>query len=59
MWVRDTALRLRQEGMEMTKLALGGIGSNSSFGQGFSQNNQFGQRTLQMKAGTEDESIEG
>ena len=26
----------------MTKF--GGIGSNSSFGQGFSQNNQFGQR---------------
>ena len=59
MWVRDTALRLRQEGMEMTKLALGGIGSNSSFGQGFSQNNQFGQRNpWQMKVGTEDESIE-
>jgi hypothetical protein len=27
LWVRDTALRLRQEGMELTKLAVGGITS--------------------------------
>ena len=30
----------------MTKLALGGIGSNSSFGQGFSQDNPFGGEIL-------------
>ena len=59
MWVRDTALRLRQEGMEMTKLALGGIGSNSSFGQGYSVDNQFGkQNPWQMKVGNDDESLE-
>ena len=58
-WVRDTALRLRQEGMEMTKLALGGIGSNSSFGQGYSVDNQFGkQNPWQMKVGNDDESLE-
>ena len=27
MWVRDTALRLRQEGIDLTKKALGGIGT--------------------------------
>ena len=26
LWVRDTALRLRQEGIDLTKQALGGIG---------------------------------
>ena len=28
LWVRDTALRLRQEGIDLTKRALGGISSN-------------------------------
>ena len=27
LWVRDTALRLRQEGIDLTKKALGGIGT--------------------------------
>ena len=59
LWVRDTALRLRQEGMEMTKLALGGIGSNSSFGQGYSQDNPFGQQDpWKMRVGSEQESLE-
>ena len=29
LWVRDTALRLRQEGIDLTKQALGGIGCTS------------------------------
>jgi hypothetical protein len=28
LWVRDTALRLRQEGIDLTKRAMGGISSN-------------------------------
>jgi hypothetical protein len=28
LWVRDTALRLRQEGIDLTKRAIGGISSN-------------------------------
>jgi hypothetical protein len=28
LWVRDTALRLRQEGIDLTKRSLGGISSN-------------------------------
>jgi hypothetical protein len=28
LWVRDTALRLRQEGIELTKIAVGAIGAN-------------------------------
>lgn len=28
LWVRDTALRLRQEGVDLTKRAMGGISSN-------------------------------
>ena len=31
LWVRDTALRLRQEGIDLTKRALGGISSNQQF----------------------------
>ena len=43
----------------MTKLALGGIGSNSSFGQGYSVDNSFGQRNpWEMKVGNDDESLE-
>jgi hypothetical protein len=29
LWVRDTALRLRQEGIDLTKSAVGGITSNT------------------------------
>ena len=29
LWVRDTALRLRQEGIDLTKKALGGIGQHT------------------------------
>ena len=32
LWVRDTALRLRQEGIDLTKRALGGIGSQTHSG---------------------------
>ncbi len=31
LWVRDTALRLRQEGIDLTKRALGGISSNQQY----------------------------
>ncbi len=29
LWIRDTALRLRQEGIDLTKSAVGGITSNT------------------------------
>jgi hypothetical protein len=32
LWVRDTALRLRQEGIDLTKRALGGISNHSYTG---------------------------
>lgn len=32
LWVRDTALRLRQEGIDLTKRAVSGISSNASQG---------------------------
>ena len=31
LWVRDTALRLRQEGIDLTRRAMGGISSNQQF----------------------------
>ena len=31
LWVRDTALRLRQEGIDLTKRAMGGISSNMQY----------------------------
>ena len=31
LWVRDTALRLRQEGIDLTKKALGGIGNTNTW----------------------------
>ncbi len=31
LWVRDTALRLRQEGIDLTKRAIGGISSNMQY----------------------------
>lgn len=31
LWVRDTALRLRQEGIDLTRRAIGGISSNQQF----------------------------
>ena len=31
LWVRDTALRLRNEGIELTKMALDGIGKSENF----------------------------
>jgi hypothetical protein len=31
LWVRDTALRLRQEGIDLTKRTLGGISSNQQY----------------------------
>jgi hypothetical protein len=30
LWVRDTALRLRQQGIDLTKTALGGISTNTT-----------------------------
>ena len=38
LWVRDTALRLRQEGIDLTKQALGGIGQSSLDLGGFGGN---------------------
>jgi hypothetical protein len=45
LWVRDTALRLRQEGIDLTKRTLGGISSNMQhagiYGGGNSENNPW------------------
>jgi hypothetical protein len=38
LWVRDTALRLRQEGIDLTKQALGGIGISNLDAVGFGGN---------------------
>jgi hypothetical protein len=38
LWVRDTALRLRQEGIDLTKQAIGGIGSSNYDAVGFGGN---------------------
>jgi hypothetical protein len=38
LWVRDTALRLRQEGIDLTKQALGGIGASNYDAVGFGGN---------------------
>ena len=50
LWVRDTALRLRQQGINLTKQALGGISTNTNsvydgmYGGGFVDDNPWKMR---------------
>jgi hypothetical protein len=59
LWVRDTALRLRQEGIDLTKRAMGGITSNHQFegvyGGGFSDD----ENPWKMRVGSEYEDLTG
>jgi hypothetical protein len=51
LWVRDTALRLRQQGINLTKHALGGIGSNTSVYDGMYGANNIEDNPWKMKVG--------
>ena len=49
MWVRDTALKLRQQGIELDKLAISRIGKSDS--TGIYTNNYSGQNPWKMNTG--------
>ena len=51
LWVRDTALRLRQQGINLTKHALGGIGSNTSVYDGMYGANDMDDNPWKMRVG--------
>lgn len=51
LWVRDTALRLRQEGIDLTKQAIGGIGSAQTDLGGFGGNTFNDQNPWEMDNG--------
>jgi hypothetical protein len=56
MWVRDTALKLRQQGIELDKLAISKIGKSND--GGIYTNNYPGQNPWKMKTGKgEDEDL--
>ena len=52
LWVRDTALRLRQEGIDLTKKAIGGIGSSNFDAVGFGGNRYNDGNPWEMDTGT-------
>lgn len=51
LWVRDTALRLRQEGIDLTKQALGGIGASNFDAVGFGGNRYNDSNPWEMDLG--------
>jgi hypothetical protein len=59
LWVRDTALRLRQEGIDLTKQALGGIGAHSLDvgGMGFGGNSSLEENPWNMRVGDSNEDL--
>ena len=59
LWVRDTALRLRQEGIDLTKQALGGIGAHQLdvAGMGFGGNTQLEDNPWSMRVGDSNEDL--
>ena len=59
LWVRDTALRLRQEGIDLTKQALGGIGAHSLdiAGMGFGGNTSLEDDPWKMRVGDQTEDL--
>jgi hypothetical protein len=57
LWVRDTALRLRQEGIDLTKQALGGINQSVYDMGGFGGNTTFEENPWSMQVGGESEDL--
>ena len=59
LWVRDTALRLRQEGIDLTRQAIGGITAHSLdvAGMGFGGNSQLDDNPWQMRIGDTHEDL--
>jgi hypothetical protein len=57
LWVRDTALRLRQQGINLTKHALGGIGSNTSIYDGMYGGVEMDENPWKMKVGDSIEDL--
>ena len=59
LWVRDTALRLRQEGIDLTKQALGGISAHQLdvAGMGFGGNSQLENNPWKQRVGNTDEDL--
>jgi hypothetical protein len=57
LWVRDTALRLRQEGVDLTKRTLGGIQQHSFTLDGFGGNSSVDSNPWSMKIGNQDEDL--
>ena len=56
LWVRDTALRLRQEGIDLTKRTLGGISSNQQY-EGVYGGNNMDDNPWKMKIGDDIEDL--
>ena len=57
LWVRDTALRLRQEGIDLTKQALGGINQSVYDMGGFGGNTTFEENPWSMQVGGQSEDL--
>jgi hypothetical protein len=57
LWVRDTALRLRQQGVNLTKHALGGIGSNITSYDGVYSVSNLDENPWKMKIGDHVEDL--
>ena len=56
LWVRDTALRLRQEGIDLTKRTLGGISSNQQY-EGVYGGSNMDDNPWKMKIGDDIEDL--
>lgn len=57
LWVRDTALRLRQQGVNLTRQALGGISSNTSNYDGMYGGTEMDDNPWKMKIGNDIEDL--
>jgi hypothetical protein len=57
LWVRDTALRLRQEGVDLTKRTLGGIQQHSFTLDGFGGNSSMDSNPWSMQVGDSNEDL--
>lgn len=59
LWVRDTALRLRQEGIDLTKKSLDQIGQSTVDLSGFSGNSQMDEDPWKMRVGNDEMDLRG
>ena len=57
LWVRNTALRLKQEGIDLTKNALGSIGQSSLDMGGFGGNSFNDDNPWKMQVGDRNEDL--